>query len=186
MFEKAFSYLLSNFLSEFIEEDCWNEHAGFLVEPIQGEAGVNVPDEDYLAKARELCTQYNVLLIADEIQTGIARTGSLLAVCGNCDCGASCERKAPTYVRPDILILGKALSGGVLPVSAVLADDDVMLCIRPGEHGSTFGGNPMACKVAIAALELRGQSLEVFRRRRRPKKGAEARESLDIDFAIDL
>ena len=128
--------------------------AGFLVEPIQGEAGVNVPDEDYLAKARELCTQYNVLLIADEIQTGIARTGSLLAVCGNCDCGASCERKAPTYVRPDILILGKALSGGVLPVSAVLADDDVMLCIRPGEHGSTFGGNPMACKVAIAALEV--------------------------------
>ena len=128
--------------------------AGFLVEPIQGEAGVNVPDEGYLAGARALCSEYNVLLIADEIQTGIARTGSLLAVCGNCDCGASCERKSPTYVRPDILILGKALSGGVLPVSAVLADDDVMLCIRPGEHGSTFGGNPMACKVAIAALEV--------------------------------
>lgn len=128
--------------------------AGFLVEPIQGEAGVNVPDENYLAQARELCTKYNVLLIADEIQTGIARTGSLLAVCGNCDCGASCERKAPTYVRPDILILGKALSGGVLPVSAVLADDEVMMCIRPGEHGSTFGGNPMACKVAMAALEV--------------------------------
>ena len=128
--------------------------AGFLVEPIQGEAGVNVPDEAYLAKARALCSKYNVLLIADEIQTGIARTGSLLAVCGNCDCGSTCQRKEPTYVRPDILILGKALSGGVLPVSAVLADDEVMLCIRPGEHGSTFGGNPLACKVAMAALEV--------------------------------
>jgi len=128
--------------------------AGFLVEPIQGEAGVNVPDEGYLAKVRALCSEYNVLLIVDEIQTGIARTGSLLAICGNCDCGGSCERKAPTYVRPDILILGKALSGGVLPVSAVLADDEVMMCIRPGEHGSTFGGNPLACKVAMAALEV--------------------------------
>ena len=128
--------------------------AGFLVEPIQGEAGVNVPDEGYLKAARELCSENNVLLIADEIQTGIARTGSLLAVCGDCDCGASCERKAPTYVRPDILILGKALSGGVLPVSAVLADDEVMMCIKPGEHGSTFGGNPLSCKVAMAALEV--------------------------------
>jgi len=128
--------------------------AGFLVEPIQGEAGVNVPDDGYLAKARELCSKYNVLLIADEIQTGIARTGSLLAVCGNCDCGGTCMQKAPTYVRPDILILGKALSGGVLPVSAVLANDEVMLCIQPGEHGSTFGGNPLACKVAMAALEV--------------------------------
>ncbi|MCF8276850.1 MAG: ornithine--oxo-acid transaminase [Flavobacteriales bacterium] len=115
--------------------------AGFLVEPIQGEAGVNVPTAGYLTKARELCTQYNVLLIADEIQTGIARTGKLLAV-------------DHENVRPDILILGKALSGGVLPVSAVLADDEIMLCIKPGEHGSTFGGNPLACKVAMAALEV--------------------------------
>jgi ornithine--oxo-acid transaminase len=128
--------------------------AGFLVEPIQGEAGVFVPDEGFLAAARELCTKHNVLLIADEVQTGIARTGSLLAVCGNCNCGSTCEQKAPTYTRPDILILGKAISGGVVPVSAVLADDEVMMCIRPGEHGSTFGGNPLSCKVAMAALEV--------------------------------
>lgn len=115
--------------------------AGFLVEPIQGEAGVNVPSAGYLTKVRELCTKYNVLMIADEIQTGIARTGKLLAV-------------DHENVRPDILILGKALSGGVLPVSAVLADDEVMLCIKPGEHGSTFGGNPLACKVAMAALQV--------------------------------
>ncbi|HAP30355.1 MAG TPA: ornithine--oxo-acid transaminase, partial [Flavobacteriales bacterium] len=113
----------------------------FMVEPIQGEAGVVVPDEGYLAGVRALCTKYNVLFIADEVQTGIARTGKMLA----CDYEDA---------RPDILILGKALSGGVLPVSAVLADDDVMLCIRPGEHGSTFGGNPLACKVAQAALEV--------------------------------
>jgi ornithine--oxo-acid transaminase len=115
--------------------------AGFLVEPIQGEAGVYVPDEGYLAKCYELCRKNNVLFIADEIQTGIARTGRLLA----------CDHED---VRPDILILGKALSGGVLPVSAVLADDDIMLCIKPGEHGSTFGGNPLACRVAVAALEV--------------------------------
>lgn len=115
--------------------------AGFLVEPIQGEAGVFVPDEGYLKKASDLCRQNNVLFIADEIQTGIARTGKLLA----------CDHEG---VRPDILILGKALSGGVLPVSAVLADDDIMLTIKPGEHGSTFGGNPVAAKVAIAALEV--------------------------------
>ena len=113
----------------------------FMVEPIQGEAGVVVPDEGYLAGVRTLCTKYNVLFIADEVQTGIARTGKMLA----CDFEDA---------RPDILILGKALSGGVLPVSAVLADDDVMLCIKPGEHGSTFGGNPLACKVAQAALEV--------------------------------
>ena len=113
----------------------------FMVEPIQGEAGVIVPDEGYLAAVRALCTKYNVLFIADEVQTGIARTGKMLA----CDFEDA---------RPDILILGKALSGGVLPVSAVLADDDVMLCIKPGEHGSTFGGNPLACKVAQAALEV--------------------------------
>lgn len=115
--------------------------AGFLVEPIQGEAGVFVPAEGYLAKAAELCKAKNVLFIADEVQTGIARTGRLLA----------CDHE---NVRPDILILGKALSGGTMPVSAVLADDDIMLTIKPGEHGSTFGGNPVACKVAIAALEV--------------------------------
>ena len=115
--------------------------AGFLVEPIQGEAGVMVPDEGYLKKAYDLCKAKNVLFIADEVQTGIARTGKLLA----------CDHEG---VRPDILILGKALSGGVYPVSAVLADDDIMLTIKPGEHGSTFGGNPLAAKVAIAALEV--------------------------------
>lgn len=115
--------------------------AGFLVEPIQGEAGVYVPDEGYLKKAYDLCKSHNVLFIADEVQTGIARTGKLLA----------CDHEG---VRPDILILGKALSGGVLPVSAVLADDEIMLTIKPGEHGSTFGGNPLAAKVAIAALEV--------------------------------
>lgn len=115
--------------------------AGFLLEPIQGEAGVFVPDNGYLAKAKELCAAKNVLFIADEVQTGIARTGRLLA----------CDHE---NVRPDILILGKALSGGVFPVSAVLADDEIMLTIKPGEHGSTFGGNPIACRVAIAALEV--------------------------------
>lgn len=115
--------------------------AGFLVEPIQGEAGVYVPEEDYLTKAFELCKSKNVLFIADEVQTGIARTGKLLA----------CDHEG---IRPDILILGKALSGGVYPVSAVLADDEIMLCIKPGEHGSTFGGNPVAAKVAVAALEV--------------------------------
>jgi len=113
----------------------------FLVEPIQGEAGVYVPDEGYVKKSYELCKKHNVLFIADEVQTGIARTGKLLA----------CDHE---NVRPDILILGKALSGGVYPVSAVLADDDIMLCIKPGQHGSTFGGNPVAARVAIAALEV--------------------------------
>lgn len=115
--------------------------AGFLVEPIQGEAGVHVPTEGYIRKAFELCREKNVLFIADEVQTGIGRTGKLLA----------CDHED---VRPDILILGKALSGGVYPVSAVLADDEIMLCIKPGEHGSTFGGNPVAAKAAIAALEV--------------------------------
>ncbi|MEA3460820.1 MAG: ornithine--oxo-acid transaminase [Bacteroidota bacterium] len=115
--------------------------AGFLVEPIQGEAGVYVPDSGFLSKAYELCKEKNVLFIADEVQTGLARTGKLLA----------CDHEE---VRPDILILGKALSGGVYPVSVVLADDDIMLCIKPGEHGSTYGGNPVAAKVAIAALEV--------------------------------
>lgn len=115
--------------------------AGFLVEPIQGEAGVNVPDEGYLKKAYDMCKANNVLFIADEVQTGIGRTGKMLAV----------DHEG---VRPDILILGKAISGGVYPVSAVLADDDVMLVIKPGEHGSTFGGNPVGARVAMAALEV--------------------------------
>ncbi len=115
--------------------------AGFLVEPIQGEAGVYVPDEGFLSKAYKLCKEKNVLFSADEVQTGLARTGKLLA----------CDHEG---VRPDILILGKALSGGVYPVSVVLADDEIMLCIKPGEHGSTYGGNPVAAKVAMAALEV--------------------------------
>ncbi len=127
--------------------------AGFLVEPIQGEAGVYVPSEDYLAKAKALCVTNNVLFIADEVQTGIARTGSLLAVCGNCSCEKQCEKQA-TYTTPDILILGKALSGGAYPVSAVLANNEIMNVIKPGQHGSTFGGNPVAAAVAIAALEV--------------------------------
>jgi ornithine--oxo-acid transaminase len=135
--------------------------AGFMVEPIQGEAGVVVPEEGYLKKAYELCQQKNVLFIADEVQTGIARTGKLYA----------CQHEG---FRPNILILGKALSGGVLPVSAVLADDEVMLSIGPGEHGSTFGGNPLACAVAMAALQVveeehlseRAEALgQVFRQR---------------------
>ena len=128
--------------------------AGFLVEPIQGEAGVYTPDEDFLSKARSLCSKYNVLLITDEIQTGIGRTGSLLASCGNCSCEGHCERQEQTYTRPDILILGKAISGGTYPVSAVLCDSHIMDVIQPGQHGSTFGGNPMACTVAMEALEV--------------------------------
>ena len=127
--------------------------AGFLVEPIQGEAGVYTPTDNYMMRAKELCNQYNVLFIADEIQTGIARTGSLLAVCGNCTCEKHCERQE-TYATPDILILGKALSGGAYPVSAVLANDAIMNVIKPGQHGSTFGGNPIAAAVAIAALKV--------------------------------
>ena len=126
---------------------------GFLVEPIQGEAGVYTPANDYIQKAQNLCKQNEVLFIADEVQTGIARTGSLLAVCGNCTCESHCEKQS-TYSQPDILILGKALSGGAYPVSAVLANDDVMMVIKPGQHGSTFGGNPIAAKVAMAALEV--------------------------------
>ncbi|MFN8318777.1 MAG: ornithine--oxo-acid transaminase [Saprospiraceae bacterium] len=126
--------------------------AGIIVEPIQGEAGVFVPDDNYLKGIRQMCTDNNVLFIADEVQTGIARTGKLLASCGNCSCEGHCENKYET--RPDILILGKALSGGTLPVSAVLADDEVMMCLKPGEHGSTFGGNPLACAVAKTALEV--------------------------------
>jgi ornithine--oxo-acid transaminase len=126
--------------------------AGFLVEPIQGEAGVYVPTEGYLAKAKALCAAHNVLFIADEVQTGIARTGRLLATCGNCSCENGCENKPE--VKPDILILGKAISGGVYPVSAVLANNEIMNVIKPGQHGSTFGGNPVAAAVAVAALEV--------------------------------
>ena len=115
--------------------------AGFLLEPIQGEAGVVVPDAGYLSAAKQYCESANVLFMADEIQTGLSRTGKLLA----------CDHE---NVRPDVLLLGKALSGGTMPVAAVLADDDIMLTIKPGEHGSTYGGNPIACKVAIAALEV--------------------------------
>ncbi len=115
--------------------------AAFMLEPIQGEAGVFVPDEGYLKKCYDLCKKHNVLFVADEVQTGIARTGKMLC----------CDHEG---IRPDIVILGKAISGGVLPVSAVLADDDIMLTIKPGEHGSTFGGFPLACKVAMAALEV--------------------------------
>jgi ornithine--oxo-acid transaminase len=127
---------------------------GFLVEPIQGEAGVYTPAEDFIKGAKALCNDYNVLLITDEIQTGIGRTGSLLAVCGNCSCEHACEQQADTYVRPDILILGKAISGGTYPVSAVLCDAEVMDVIQPGQHGSTFGGNPLAVTIAKKALEV--------------------------------
>ena len=127
-------------LSKVLEDEA--QHiAAFLVEPIQGEAGVYVPDEGYLKNASELCKKHNVLFIADEVQTGIARTGKLIA----------CHHE---NVQPDILILGKALSGGMYPVSAVLANDNIMQVIHPGQHGSTFGGNPLACAVAVAALDV--------------------------------
>ena len=127
--------------------------AAFLVEPIQGEAGVNVPQEGFLAQARAICDAHNVLMICDEIQTGIARTGKLLASCGNCSCANRDCAETPE-VKPDMLILGKAISGGVYPVSAVLANKPIMEVITPGSHGSTFGGNPVAAKVAMAALDV--------------------------------
>lgn len=137
-------------------EEAFKAHpgiSGFLVEPIQGEAGVFVPSEGYLKKAKELCERYHILFIADEVQTGIARTGRLLASCGNCSC-ADKNCSGTPEVKPDILILGKALSGGAYPVSAVLANNAIMEVITPGSHGSTFGGNPIAAAVAIAALEV--------------------------------
>ena len=137
-------------LAKALEEE---NVAGFLVEPIQGEAGVFVPDEGYLAEAKALCAAKNVLFIADEVQTGIARTGRLLATCGNCTCEDKNCSGTPE-VKADILILGKAISGGAYPVSAVLANDNIMNVIKPGQHGSTFGGNPVAGKVAIAALDV--------------------------------
>jgi len=131
-----------------------NDHiAGFLVEPIQGEAGVYVPTEGYLKKAFEICKKNDVLFIADEVQTGVARTGRLLATCGNCNCEDKNCSGTPD-VKPDILILGKALSGGVYPVSAVFANNDIMEVIKPGQHGSTFGGNPLASAVAMEALRV--------------------------------
>jgi ornithine--oxo-acid transaminase len=136
--------------------------AGFLVEPIQGEAGVYVPDDGFLSAAYDLCKEKNVLFIADEVQTGLARTGKMLA----------CDHE---NVRPDILILGKALSGGMYPVSAVLADDEIMLCIKPGEHGSTYGGNPVAAKVGMAALEVLKE-----------EKLAENSEKLGIIFRAEM
>ncbi len=126
---------------------------GVLIEPIQGEAGVFVPDVDFIKHVGRLCKENNVLFMADEIQTGIGRTGGLLAICGNCNCEGHCERQE-TYTRPDLLILGKAISGGVYPVSAVLADDHIMDVITPGTHGSTFGGNPLGGAVAMAALAV--------------------------------
>ncbi len=143
--------------------------AGFLVEPIQGEAGVVVPEQGFLKKAYDMCKAKNVLFIADEVQTGIARTGKLLA----------CDHEG---VRPDILILGKALSGGVYPVSAVLADDDIMLTIKPGEHGSTFGGNPLAARVAIAALEVVKEENLAERAEKLGKIFREAMEKIDSDM----
>lgn len=140
-FVSGFSMIPFNDLSALEKELQDKNVAAFLFEPIQGEAGVVVPDEGYYAGIRKLCAEYNVLMVADEIQTGLCRTGNLLA----------CDHE---NVRPDMVILGKALSGGILPVSAVLADDEIMLTIKPGEHGSTYGGNPLACKVAIAALKV--------------------------------
>jgi len=128
-----------NALREVLSQD--PNIVAFMVEPIQGEAGVVIPDEGYLRGVREICSSFNVLWIDDEVQTGLGRTGRWLAV-------------DHAGVRPDIVCLGKALSGGVYPVSAILADDEIMLCIKPGEHGSTFGGNPLAAQVAIAALEV--------------------------------
>ena len=137
-------------LEEALKQD---NISGMLVEPIQGEAGVFTPDEDFIEKACKMVQASGALFIADEVQTGIARTGKLLAVCKGCNCsGARCESKAA--FKPDVLILGKALSGGAYPVSAVLANDEVMMVIKSGQHGSTFGGNPIAAKVAIAALEV--------------------------------
>lgn len=130
-----------------------NNYAAFIVEPIQGEAGVVVPDENYLKEVAHICRRYNVLFVADEIQTGMGRTGKLLATFGDCHCPSGACHQSQS-VKPDIVILGKALSGGVMPVSAVLANDEVMLTIKPGEHGSTFGGNPLACAVAMEALKV--------------------------------
>ncbi|MFK7953860.1 MAG: ornithine--oxo-acid transaminase [Ekhidna sp.] len=149
----GFSRIPYNDLAELERAVQGDNVAGFLVEPIQGEAGVFVPDEGYIKAAKEICQKNGVLFIADEVQTGIGRTGALLRICGDCSCEKHCEKQA-TYTEPDILILGKALSGGAYPVSAVLANDTIMEVIQPGQHGSTFGGNPVAGAVAIAALNV--------------------------------
>lgn len=160
--------------------------AGFMVEPIQGEAGVNTPANEYVAKSAAMCKERNILFIADEVQTGIARTGSLLACCGNCNCEAHCERQE-TYIKPDLLILGKALSGGVYPVSAVLADNEVMMVIKPGQHGSTFGGNPLAGAVAQASLEvIRDEKLAAHARRLGKIFRAEMQKLIDETNIVSL
>jgi ornithine--oxo-acid transaminase len=158
--------------------------AAFLVEPIQGEAGVNTPDDDYIQRAAALCKEAGVLLIADEIQTGIARTGALLATCGNCTCENGCERQPATYVKADLLILGKALSGGAYPVSAVLADNAIMNVIKPGQHGSTFGGNPVAAEVAVAALEVVKDERLAVNARRLGKRFREAMNELKAECSL--
>ncbi|XP_055336800.1 ornithine aminotransferase, mitochondrial-like [Paramacrobiotus metropolitanus] len=154
-----------------LEEACQHPNVcAFIVEPIQGEAGIIVPDEGYLKGVREICTKYNVLFIADEIQTGLGRTGRRLC----------CDHEG---VRPDIITLGKALSGGIMPVSAVLADNEVMLTIKPGEHGSTYGGNPLACRVALAALDvLENEHLAA----RADKLGHRLREELKANLPSDI
>ncbi len=126
--------------------------AGVIIEPVQGEAGIVVPDPGYLKAVRDMCADRNILFIADEVQTGLARTGKLLAICGNCTCENKCENNYE--IKPDVLILGKALSGGIMPVSAVLANNDIMLVIEAGTHGSTYGGNPLACAVSVEALNV--------------------------------
>lgn len=154
--------------------------AAFLVEPIQGEAGVFVPTEGYIEGVAARCRAAKVLFMADEIQTGIGRTGSWLATCGACSCSAGrCERDPKTYVRADVLILGKALSGGVYPISAVLADDEIMLTIKPGQHGSTFGGNPIAARVAQVALHV-VEDEELMQRARR--QGVHFRATLNQEL----
>ncbi|MCY3998075.1 MAG: ornithine--oxo-acid transaminase, partial [Flavobacteriaceae bacterium] len=150
--------------------------AGFLMEPIQGEAGVRVPAPDYCQRAHDLCQQYNVLFIADEIQSGLARSGSLLATCGHCQCKDICQKNGNHYTRPDIVLLGKALSGGLYPISAVLCDSHIMDVLTPGDHGSTFGGNPLASAIAIEALKvIQEEQLMVNAR----KKGAYFRYQLE-------
>ncbi|MEO9872249.1 ornithine--oxo-acid transaminase [Ekhidna sp.] len=152
-FTPGFTRIPYNDLEELERAVQGENVAGFLVEPIQGEAGVFVPDEGYIKAAKEICQKHGVLFIADEVQTGVGRTGALLRVCGDCSCESHCEKQS-TYTEPDILILGKALSGGAYPVSAVLANDAIMEVIKPGQHGSTFGGNPVAGAVGIAALNV--------------------------------
>jgi ornithine--oxo-acid transaminase len=161
--------------------------AGMLVEPIQGEAGVFVPDETYIPEAASICREHNALFIADEIQTGIARTGAMLRICGDCSCTRRCEQQVDTYTRPDVLILGKALSGGMYPVSAVLADNDVMNVIKPGQHGSTYGGNPLACAVAMEALSIVEEEELMVRARNLGKRfRASMQELVDQEPLLNL